>query len=164
MPRRRSREPLSAQKRTDIGATRLAAVKMLARRDLASGELAARLDEKGYDSGVSRTAVAELSTEGSVNDERFAHSYVGFQAARGHGPLRIAAQLRARGLAPELVTAALESGPDWAALAAKARRARFGPAPPAKWADKARQARFLQYRGFSSDHIRSATGANADVD
>jgi regulatory protein len=44
------------------------------------------------------------------------------------------------------------------------RTAKFGRQPPASWADKARQARFLQYRGFSSDHIRAATGADPDLD
>jgi len=37
---------------------------------------------------------------------------------------------------------------------------------PKRWPEKAREARFLQYRGFSTDHIRSALGAEvvADLD
>jgi regulatory protein len=35
---------------------------------------------------------------------------------------------------------------------------------PESWPEKARQARFLQYRGFSSDHIRAALGADFDSD
>jgi SOS response regulatory protein OraA/RecX len=35
---------------------------------------------------------------------------------------------------------------------------------PESWSDKARQARFLQYRGFSSDHIRFALGSDFDPD
>jgi regulatory protein len=77
--------------------------------------------------------------------------------------LRIAADLRRRGLAAELIDAALESGPDWKALARKVCRARFGLEPPTSWAQRARQARFLQYRGFSSDHIRAATGADPET-
>ena len=56
-----------------------------------------------------------------------------------------------------LAEAALADGPDWAALARQVRQGRFGARPPADWREKARQARFLQYRGFSSDHIRAAT-------
>jgi regulatory protein len=44
------------------------------------------------------------------------------------------------------------------------RNRKFGPEPPADWPEKARQARFLQYRGFSSDHIRLALGADFDLD
>jgi regulatory protein len=77
--------------------------------------------------------------------------------------VRIAADLRRHGLAGELIEAALASGPDWHELARIARIARFGPKPPGSWAEKARQARFLQYRGFSSDHIRAATGADPDT-
>jgi len=40
------------------------------------------------------------------------------------------------------------------------RARRFGAEVPADWREKARQARFLQYRGFSADHIRSALGAS----
>src|SRR2546430_4325773 len=98
------------------------------------------------------------STRGVLDDRRFAENYVNWHAGRGQGPIRIAAQLRRCGLPEALVDAALAGGPDWQALARRARSARFGPQPPASWAEKARQARFLQYRGFSSDHIRAATG------
>jgi SOS response regulatory protein OraA/RecX len=43
-------------------------------------------------------------------------------------------------------------------------RAKFGAQPAASWAQKARRARFLQYRGFSADHIRAATGVDAGPD
>jgi SOS response regulatory protein OraA/RecX len=66
------------------------------------------------------------------------------------------------GVAAALVEEALASVADWAALAREVRRRRFGPEPPADWKEKGRQARFLQYRGFSNDHIRSALGAEFD--
>ncbi|MBV8145847.1 MAG: regulatory protein RecX, partial [Gammaproteobacteria bacterium] len=98
-----------------------------------------------------------------LDDARCAENYVAYHAGRGHGPVRIAAELRRRGLADELIAAALQSGPDWKALARKVCRAKFGAQPAATWAQRARQARFLQYRGFSSDHIRAATGADPDT-
>ena len=48
--------------------------------------------------------------------------------------------------------------------AREARIRRFGPEVPLERAQKVRQARFLQYRGFSSDHIRSALGPDFDLD
>jgi regulatory protein len=59
----------------------------------------------------------------------------------------------------------LAEGQDWAQRARDTRRRKFGEAPPADWAERGRQARFLQYRGFSTDHIRSALGGSeADLD
>jgi regulatory protein len=163
MPGRRSRRSTGGEPRSDAHAARATAIALLARRDLASGELRQRLSEKAFDDNVVAAVITELALEGVLNDERYAQNYVAYHAGRGQGPIRITAELRRQGLAAEIVDGALAGGPDWRALAAKARSAKFGRQPPASWAEKARQARFLQYRGFSSDHIRAATGADPDT-
>jgi regulatory protein len=132
---------------------------LLSRRDHAAAELAARLADKGHAAPVVASLVASLLERGYLNDERFAQHYVAAHAARGHGPLRIRRDLEAAGVAGEWLGAVLASGHDWPALALALRRRRFGLKAPASWPEKARQARFLQYRGFSPDHIRSALGA-----
>ncbi len=68
------------------------------------------------------------------------------------------------GVDPALIDAALGSVADWAGLAREVRRRRFGAAAPKVWREKGRQARFLQYRGFSNDHIRTALGPDFEVD
>jgi len=161
---RRSSRLRAAERPSDCAAVRAAAEALLARRDFAGAELRAKLCSKGFEDGAAGQVIAELAARGVLDDRRFAENYVSWHAARGQGPIRIAAQLRSRGLPEALIDAALASGPDWQALARRARTARFGRQPPASWADRARQARFLQYRGFSSDHIRAATGADADLD
>jgi regulatory protein len=153
-----------AERAADPVAARAAAVALLARRDLPSGELRERLGARGFAVEATAAALAALAAEGALNDERYAHNYVATQAGRGRGPVRIGADLRAHGLPQELIEAALESGPDWRAAAAAARARRFGKPAPVSWREKARQARFLQYRGFSADHIRAATGADPDTD
>lgn len=167
-PRRAARsEPRSdenAERAADPTAARAAAVALLARRDLPSGELRERLSGRGFEPEATAAALASLTAEGALNDERYAHNYVAYHAGRGRGPIRIGADLRARGLPQELIEVALASGPDWRASAAAARARRFGKLAPASWREKARQARFLQYRGFSADHIRAATGADPDTD
>jgi regulatory protein len=169
MPPRRAAgsEPHSeecAERAADPEAARAAAVALLARRDLPSGELRQRLSERGFAPEATAAALDALAAEGALNDGRYAHNYVAYHAGRGRGPIRIGADLRARGLPQELIEAALGSGPDWRALACAARVRRFGKSAPADWREKARQGRFLQYRGFSADHIRAATGADADTD
>ncbi|HEX4387420.1 MAG TPA: regulatory protein RecX [Steroidobacteraceae bacterium] len=141
-----------------------AAVTLLARRDYATAELRAALRARGFADEAQEETIAVLTREGALDDARFADNYVSHQAARGHGPVRIAAALRQRGVADPLIDAALGRESDWAARALKARRAKFGARTPETWAEKAKQARFLQYRGFSSDHIRSATGADPEMD
>ena len=78
---------------------------------------------------------------------------------RGHGPLRIRMDLRERGVADTDIDEALDTADeDWVAVAREARRKRFGAAGPADFRERARQGRFLQYRGFSSEQIRAALG------
>ena len=164
MSLRRSLRPATAEQRGDREAVHAAAVALLARRDFSSDELRAKLCSKGFDEAAAADAIHALAARGVIDDRRYAENYVNSHAQRGQGPIRIAAELRRQGLADPLVDAALASGPDWPELARRARRAKFGRQPPASWTDKARQARFLQYRGFSSDHIRAATGADTDAD
>jgi regulatory protein len=149
---------------SDSSAARTAAIGWLARRDYASGELRARLERKGFDAAVVESTLTGLAEERLLDDARYAQHYVAYSASRGHGPLRVAAELKALDLPGDLIDAALAGGPDWRLLASQVRRRKFGSELPADWPEKARQARFLQYRGFSSDHIRLALGADFDLD
>lgn len=161
----RRRAPRSTEKEpADPTAARSVAIGLLARRDYASGELRQRLERKGFGSDVIENTLAELVEERALDDARYAGNYVSYSAARGQGPLRIAAELKALELPSDVVEVALAAGPDWRALAADVRNRKFGSAAPADWPEKARQARFLQYRGFSSDHIRLALGSDFDLD
>jgi regulatory protein len=164
-PRGALRRPAAAAASpADPGGAHRAAVALLARRDFSSGELKEKLLARGFEAEAAAATVEALTAAGALNDARFASNYVAYHAARGQGPVRIAADLRARGLAATLIDSALAEGPDWRARARALRERRFGRAPPASWRERARQGRFLQYRGFSSDHIRAALGADPDTD
>ena len=160
--RRSSRR--TAAETADPAAARSVAVGLLARRDYATGELRARLQRKGFNVEVVEATIRELVDERALDDARYAGNYVSYSASRGQGPLRIAAELKALELPSDLIEAALAGGADWRTLAGEVRNRKFGSEPPADWPEKARQARFLQYRGFSSDHIRLALGADFDLD
>ena len=161
MPLRRPRTPRTPELRTDPGAALAAGVALLAGRDFAPRELLERIARRGFAPGAAEAAVAELKARGMLNEARYAENYVEWHSGRGHGPLRIAAELRQRGIAEELIGAAVAAA-DWPGLARKVCRAKFGAAAPGSWREQARRMRFLQYRGFSSDHIRAATGADPD--
>ena len=140
----------------------MAAVAFLARRDYASGELAGKLRERGYAAETVAALIDDLTARRLLNDERYAGHYVQYHLARGQGPSRIRRDLEAFQVAGTLIDVALAAVPDWGAVARDVRRRRFGPEPPGDWAAKGKQSRFLQYRGFSNDHIRSALGADFD--
>jgi regulatory protein len=159
-----AKRPIPPEAAADPEAIRAAALTLLARRDWLTGELNAKLLAAGCDPRVAAAVIAELVQERLLDDARYAERYVASRAQRGQGPVRIAVELASLGAPRELIDAALESGPDWRAVAATARRRKFGAQPPDSWAEKARQARFLQYRGFSADHIRAATGADLEPD
>ena len=142
----------------------MAAVAFLARRDYACGELAGKLSERGYESGMVQTLVADLAARRLLDDARYAGHFVEYHRARGQGPVRIRRDLETFAVAGELIDAALAGVPDWSAVARDVRRRRFGAEAPSDWAEKGRQARFLQYRGFSNDHIRSALGPDLELD
>lgn len=139
-------------------AVRTGALALLARREYAGGELTAVLVRKGYSTSVVKEVVASLVAERLIDDARYAGSLVRMLVGRGQGPLRIRAQLREAGLQDDQISTALEEGPDWYALAAEVRHRRFGGDVPGEWKSRAKQMRFLQYRGFSGDHVSHALG------
>jgi regulatory protein len=161
---RRTQKSIGPERSADLKGVRSAAIALLARRDFASGELAQRLVERGWDATATATVITELIEERALDDARFAENYVAYHANRGQGPMRISMDLRALGLPVELIDGAVAGGSDWRARARAARVRRFGPDAPEAWPEKSRQARFLQYRGFSSDHIRAALGTDFNLD
>jgi regulatory protein len=148
----------------DAPAVRTAALALLRRRDFSRSELTARLKSDGYDAALIAQVLLALERERSLDDARYAHDYVSYHAGRGQGPVRIASALRTLGVAAELIDSALAGGPDWAQLARTVRARKFGAELPGSWAERGRQSRFLQYRGFSADHIRSALGPDFNPD
>ena len=137
---------------------------MIARREYCSGELARELAGRGYGADVVRATLDELVEQRYVDDRRYAESFVRSRSQRGHGPRRLRLDMEAAGLPADLVDEALAAGPDWNALARDVRERRFGAEPPEDWTERARQSRFLQYRGFSNDHIASALGSSEAPD
>ncbi len=85
------------------------AADLLSRRAWTRSELATRLRRRGAPSEVAAEVVADLTARGDLDDARFARQWVETRSARGYGPARLAAELRARGVSVTLVRAALAS-------------------------------------------------------
>ncbi|MGH8251907.1 MAG: regulatory protein RecX [Steroidobacteraceae bacterium] len=163
--RRRRPKPAALAAPDDPQAARLAALKLLNRRDYGVRELSARLAERGFETATAATAVAALAAEKLVDDSRYALHFVAYHANRGHGPVAITHKLREAGVAADEIAAAVDAGSaDWRRRCAEVRRRRFGDELPATWVERGRQARFLNQRGFSAEQIRAAVGGLADED
>lgn len=129
------------------------AIRLLARREHTRAELANKLAAYGTQEEID-AVIAELQACHLQSDARFAEGYVQAQAAR-LGTLRLRHTMLTKGLDRELVESylAVANMPDDLARARSLWDRKFG-AVPANAKEWARQARFLQARGFASDTIR----------
>ena len=142
------------------------AVALLARRDYSTHELKKKLAERGYIEHACEVVVDDLQSMGKINNERYGQNVVAYRARRGHGPARIRSELKRSGLSRGTIDEAVkgEEAPDFLALARATRLRKFGPELPKDRKERARQARFLQYRGFSNDHIRAVLEGDPELD
>ncbi len=98
-----------------------------------------------------------LAEENLLSDRRFAEAYCRQRAEKGYGPARIVLELRQRGIEETLAHQVLaDLALDWCRQARSAREKRFASPPTRQDREWARQWRFLQQRGFTSEHIRQA--------
>lgn len=136
-----------------MNALRSRAIRLLARREHTRAELANKLAAHGTQEEIN-AVIVELQACYLQSDARFAESYVRSQAPR-LGILRLRHNMLTKGLDRELVESLLVAAdmPDDLVRARSLWSRRFGavPANPKEWA---RQARFLQARGFASDTVR----------
>ncbi|MDA1300546.1 MAG: regulatory protein RecX [Proteobacteria bacterium] len=98
--------------------------------------------------------VRALEKEGLQSDDRLAEAFVRARVSRGQGPIKIRAELRAKGVDDARISEALEAcAIDWYEQASAVAEKRFGLMPPADARERAKRSRFLQQRGFSFDQI-----------
>ena len=163
--RRRKPDPAAAAAPDDQQAGRLAALRLLNRRDYGSRELGQRLTERGFTAATAAEVVEQLVQEKLLDDARYASHFVAYHAHRGQGPVRITHELREAGVTTELITAVVDArSADWRRRCAEVRRKRFGAREPGSWAERGKQARFLTQRGFNADQVRAAVGRLVDED
>jgi regulatory protein len=141
------------------------ALALLAGREHGRRELTRKLDARGFPADVITAVVTALETSGALAEARFTETFVRSRIAKGQGPQRIRSELAQRGVADADVESALrDADVDWLATARAARRKRFGAATPSDFRERARQARFLEYRGFTGEQVRGALEVDGDSD
>lgn len=150
---------LNVLSETSLREIRDTAILLLSRRDYSRYELASKLRERYGVAALPHLndVLDELQRNGLQSDQRFVEMVLQARRARGSGPLRIAQELKQKGVSAAEYEAALDAnGESWKELARSVRCKKFGARLPLGLEEKAKQQRFLQYRGFSSDQIRAA--------
>lgn len=135
------------------------AVALLARREHARKELRGKLLKKFPSLALQIDAVLErLVEQNYLNDTRFAEAYVRHRSGRGFGRERIARELAERGVEEGLIRQVVQDpaaeGLDWQHTIEQAWQKKFKH-PPADYAERAKQMRFLLYRGFTQSQVQA---------
>ena len=148
---------------SDPKEARKKAMDYLARREYGQQELEQKLVAAGFAAVAATETVNKLKADGLQDDRRFIESFVQSRVNQGKGPARICQELGERGVSNGMIDEVLEDiAADWYALARHVRDKKFGPDLPGEFKEKARQMRFLQYRGFESGHIQAAFSLNGE--
>ncbi|MTI12922.1 regulatory protein RecX [Sansalvadorimonas verongulae] len=143
---------------------RRAAMELLSRREHSRQELFGKLRGRAESLEMLEGILDQLEEDRLLSDERFVESFVRSRIGRGYGPVRIRQELQQKGADSDLIVMALESAEvDWHELARESRQRKFGESAPVDNRDRSKQMRYLQYRGFDMDAIRSAISHREDV-
>jgi len=152
-------KPKSAPEPGDL---RERALRLLARREHSRAELARKLESTGFVQQDIAPLLDEFETKNWLSDRRFAESYVADHRARA-GSVKLAYDLRQRGVSDATIEVVLSENHDSELERAReVWKKKFGSSPTDR-AEKVRQMRFLQSRGFGADTIRRVIHDAADV-
>ncbi len=125
---------------------------LLTRRDYSQAELIAKLNLYAINPDEVSHLVEELAQQNYQSDQRVAELTLASQIRKGKGLQRIKQVLKAKQLDAELITEELQDV-DWLEQAYQLKVKKFGEEVTHDPKIKARQIRFLQYRGFDMDVI-----------
>ncbi len=134
-------------------------LELLARREHSRLELRQKLIQRGYPAEAVAAALDQLVAERLLDESRYAEIYASSRADKGYGPLRIARELRERGIPDELTDAAIAALDEfWMPKLRELHRKRFKSQIPADAAGRIQQTRVLRQHGFTLDQIKVLFG------
>lgn len=128
---------------------------LLTKREYSKAELVEKLSLYAATREEVQQLVNELSENHYQSDQRVAELVVNSQIRQGKGPNRIKLALKNKQIDHQLIAADLQET-DWIEQAYRLKVKKFGIAVEKDPKLKAKQIRFLQYRGFEMDAIMKA--------
>jgi regulatory protein len=134
------------------------ALRLLARREHSRAELARKLGQAGFATEDIAPLLDEFEQMNWLSDRRFAESWVADHRARA-GSIKLAYELRQRGVSDAIIEAVLNENRDSELERAREVWRKKFDSVPTDEAEKAKQMRFLQSRGFTIEIILRAINA-----
>lgn len=133
------------------------AVNLLSRREHSQKELRTKLLKAEFELNEIDNTIDKLTKADIQSDARFAENYLRYRSQRGFGSVKIKLELKERGVDNDIINTAFDQAEiDWFKLANTVRNKRFGEQAPDNLKDRAKQQRFLQYRGFNHEQINES--------
>ncbi len=130
---------------------------LLGAREHSVRELQQKLNRKEFSAEDIQAAIDKLIEYNYVNDQRFAEAFARSKAAKPLGKQRILNELKMKGIDEASAKQALNAlEADWFELALELKLKKFGEAVSHDYKEKAKQTRYLAYRGFGFDEIKHA--------
>ncbi|MBJ7539737.1 recombination regulator RecX [Marinomonas transparens] len=140
------------------------ALTLLSHREHSSKELSRKLQNRNHSQEEIQATIDKLVEMDYLNDERFAASFTRSKINKPLGARRIQQELIQKGISSELAKRTIEEhNADWFELAKHLKEKKFGTGISTDFKEKAKQSRYLQYRGFEFEQIKYALSASDDL-
>ncbi|MCT8089151.1 regulatory protein RecX [Acinetobacter sp. C_4_1] len=134
---------------------------VLTRKEYSKADLIEKLALYALDRGEVLKLVDELAKENYQSDQRVAETLLSSQKRKGKGPNRIKMALKSKKIDSSLIQDELKET-DWNEQAYQLKVKKFGLEVEKEPKLKAKQIRFLMYRGFEMDAIMQAISRKAE--
>lgn len=134
---------------------------LLTRKEYAKAELIAKLSLYAQDRDEVLALVEELSERQYQSDQRVAEMVLSSQIRKGKGPNRIKQALKHKQLDSNLILEDIQDV-DWFEQAYQLKVKKFGTQIEKDPKQKAKQIRFLKYRGFDMNVIMKAISRTSE--
>ena len=156
-------EPLTRPEGLTGSRLRSYAFAVLTRKEYSKAELLEKLSQYAHDLDEVKELVEELSREKYQSDQRVAELVLSSQTRKGKGPQRIKMALKNKKVDTALVQEEIKEI-DWFEQAYSLKVKKYGTEVTRDPKIKAKQIRFLMYRGFEMDTILKAITKKEDED
>jgi len=130
-------------------------IRLLSMREHSAQEITKKLLSKCDIPDLVYAVIDHLLENNYLSDQRFTESFVRSRKNRGFGPSKIRMELKGKGISTNMIDDYLDdSSAVWFENAQNQYHKKYGEGPVKDYNTWAKRARFMQSRGFSTEHIQ----------
>ena len=148
----KSKKPFGEIKKKNLKQLKDYCVWLLARKNYSEFELRGKLKKYAENQSDIDTVIEQMLEYKYIDDSTYALSLFRSEVQKGHGLMRLKQSFQSKGVDIATVQAAVDDV-NWFQAAYDLKVKKFGIAIASDEKQKAKQIRFLQYRGFSLDVV-----------